>query len=243
MKGKHLILLAAALLSVFALTASVYPGGGGNTSEAPRTISVSGTGKVYLTPDIASINVGVHTEDVDVAKALSDNTAAAQSVADALKGFGVEAKDIQTTNFSIYPNQQYGPAGEMLGIKYMVDNTVMITVRDLTKLGEILSAVVGKGANNIYGITFDVAERTKSLEEARKAAIADARLQAEELAAAAGVKLGQVITISVNNSSQPQPMYNMGYGGGGGMAASAPAPISSGQLLVTADAYITYEMK
>ncbi len=119
----------------------------------------------------------------------------------------------------------------------------MITVRDLTKLGEILSTVVGKGANNIYGITFDVAERTKSLEEARKAAIADARLQAEELAAAAGVKLGQVISISVSNTSQPQPMYNMGYGGGGGMAASAPAPISSGQLLVTADAYITYEMK
>ncbi len=93
MKGKYYILLVAALMSVFALTASVYPGGGGGTNSVPpRTISVSGTGKVYLTPDIASINVGVHTEDVDVAKALSDNTAAAQSVADALKGFrrGIE---------------------------------------------------------------------------------------------------------------------------------------------------------
>ena len=241
MKGKYLILLAAALLSVFALTASVHPGGG--TTDLPRTISVSGTGKVYLTPDIATINVGVHTEDVDVAKALSDNTSAAQSVADALKGFGVDGKDIQTTNFSIYPNQTYGPAGEMLGIKYMVDNTVMITVRDLTKLGEILSSVVGEGANNIYGITFDVSGRTKALDDARKAAIADARLQADELAAAAGVTVGQVMSISVSNTSQPQPYYNMGYGGGGGMAASAPAPVSSGQLIVTADAYITYEMK
>jgi uncharacterized protein YggE len=241
MKGKYLILLAAAVLSVFSLTASVLPGGG--TTDIPRTISVSGTGKVYLTPDIATINVGVHTEDVDVGKALSDNTAAAQNVADALKGFGVDEKDIQTTNFSIYPNQTYGPAGEMLGIKYMVDNTVMITVRDLAKLGEILSSVVNEGANNIYGITFDVSDRTKALDDARKAAIADARLQADELAAAAGVTVGQVMSISVSNTSQPQPYYNMGYGGGGGMAASAPAPVSSGQLIVTADAYITYEMK
>jgi uncharacterized protein YggE len=119
----------------------------------------------------------------------------------------------------------------------------MITVRDLAKLGEILSSVVGEGANNIYGITFDVSDRTKALDDARKAAIADARLQADELAAAAGVTVGQVMSISVSNTSQPQPYYNMGYGGGGGMAASAPAPVSSGQLIVTADAYITYEMK
>lgn len=242
MKGKYLFLLAAAVLSVFALTASVNPGGGGGVNM-PRTISVTGNGKVYLSPDIATINVGVHTEDPDVAKALSDNTAAAKNVSEALAGFGVDPKDIQTTNFSIYPMQQYGPAGEMLGVKYSVDNTVMITVRDLTKMGNILSTVVGEGANNIYGITFDVANREKALEDARKAAIADARVQAEELAAAAGVQVGQVISINISSYTQPQPMYNYGYGGGGGMAAAAPAPISSGQMIVTADATITYEMK
>jgi uncharacterized protein YggE len=125
----------------------------------------------------------------------------------------------------------------------MVDNTVMITVRDLTKMGQILSTVVGEGANNIYGITFDVANREQALEDARKAAIADARVQADELAAAAGVQVGQVISINISSYTQPQPMYNYGYGGGGGMAAAAPAPISSGQMIVTADASITYEMK
>lgn len=242
MKGKFIIIIAA-LVSLVALSAFAPAGGGGSTDIPPRTISVTGSGKTYLTPDIASINVGVHSEDVDVSVALTDNTAKSQAVADSLKEFGVEPQDIQTTNFSIFPQQQYGPVGEMLGVKYAVDNTVMITVRDLTKMGAILSAVVSKGANNIYGITFDVADRTKAMSAARVSAINDARVQAEELAAAAGVSLGEVMSISVSTTSAPQPMYN-GYGmGGGGMAAASPAPISGGQMLVSIDAYVTYFMK
>ncbi len=240
MKVKYFLLIAVALLSVFSLSAFVNPGGAG-ADDSPRTISVTGNGKAYLKPDMATINIGVHSENENVAQALSDNTSASQAVADALAGFGVDPKDIQTTNFSVYPNQQYGPMGEMLGIKYMVDNTVLITVRELDKLGEILSAVVSKGANSIYGITFDVADRSAALTEARNAAVTDARKQADALAAAAGVKVGQVMNLSVSSYSQPVPMYN-GYGMGGGMDMAAP-PIAGGQLVVSVDAYVTYEMK
>lgn len=244
MKSRNILLILAALISVISLSAFVNPGGGANTGDTPtRTISVTGTGKSYLTPDIATINIGVHNEDADVAKALNDNTAKLQAVTDALKGFGVDPKDIQTTNFSVYPSQQYGPSGEMLDLKYAVDNTINITVRDLTKFGEILSTVISKGANNIFGITFDASDRTKAMSDARTAAITDAKSQADELAAAAGVGVGKVISISVS-SSQPTPIYADYYGkGGGGMAASPAAPVSSGQLLVTVDTYITYEIK
>jgi uncharacterized protein len=245
MKGKNILLIIAVLISMVSLSAFSFPagGGGGSNDVAPiRTISVTGSGKSYLTPNLATISIGVHTEDPDVVKALNDNTAKLQAVSDALKGLGIAQKDIQTTNFSVYPSQQYGPNGEMKELKYAVDNTVTITARDLAKLGDILSKVISQGANNIYGITFDASDRAKALSDARLAAVGDAKAQANELAAAAGVTLGKVQGISVN-TSQPVPMYsNYGMGGGGGMAAAAPAPISSGQLLVSVDVSITYEI-
>lgn len=240
---KHLLtIVALGILIILTLSASTLKGGGGG-ADSPRSISVTGSGKVHLKPDIAMINVGVHTENEDVSVALSENNAKALSVREALIAFGVKPEDIQTTSFSVYQSQVYGPMGEMLGLKYMVDNSVYITVRDLAKLGDVLTTLVNKGANNIYGITFDVADRVAALTEARKAAVADAKAQADELAAAAGVKVGQVISVSTATTGSAMPIYaEYGYGGGGGMAA-ASAPISSGQLIVTVDAYLTYELK
>lgn len=242
MRNRKYLIIAAGIILILLLSA-FSKAGGGPTTETPRTISVTGNGKTILTPDIATINIGVHTENADVSAALTENNAKAQAVRDALVGFGVKPEDIQTTNFSIYPNQQYGPQGELLGIKYSVDNSVYITVRDLAKLGDVLTTTISSGANNIYGITFDVADREKALSEARLAAVADAKTQADELAAAAGLKVGKVMNLSVNATS-PTPMYaSNGMGGGGGAMAAAPAPISSGQLVVTVDAYVTYEIQ
>ena len=112
-------------------------------------------------------------------------------------------KDIQTTNFSIYPQQQYDNNGKMTGIIYVVDNTVYVTVRDLTKLGDLLDASVTAGANNINSISFDVADKTAALSQARLAAVADARKQADELTGATGVTLGTVQTISYYDSTPP----------------------------------------
>ena len=206
-------------------------------NQNPRTLTVSGTGKVYTTPDIAYITIGVHTEGKEAATAVSENNQQANEVMDALKSMGVDAKDIQTTNFSIYPRQEYDTDGKPTGeITYAVDNSVFVTIRDLTMVGDVLDEAVKAGANQISGIQFDVANRTAAQSEARKAAVADARAKAEELAAASGVKLGAVQTISEYTSGGPAPMYDMRA-----MAASESAvPIEAGQMALTIEVNIVY---
>lgn len=208
-----------------------------------RTLNVSGMGKVFITPDIAYINIGVHTEHEDVGTALDRNNEQALEVVNALRNQGVESKDIQTSSFNIYPNQQYGPSGEVLGTRYVVDNMVYVTVRDLADLGTLLETVVSSGANSINGISFDVEDKTQATTDARKQAIDQARALAQEMAAAAGVELGQIVNInvSINQGYSPYDMY--GRGGGGGAAVAAEVPISSGQMVISADVALTYEIK
>lgn len=190
-----------------------------------RTLNVSGTGQIYLVPDLAYINIGVHTEAAKVADALSSNTAQAQKVADVLTGLGIDPKDIQTTSFNVSPQQKFGPNGEVTGTTYAVDNTVYVTVRDLTKLGTMLDAVVNSGANNINGITLDSTAKDQALVDARKAAITDARQQAQALADAAGVTLDAIQTINVTNNT-PVPMY-AAKAGAAIAASSSPVPVSA----------------
>ncbi len=245
MKIQKTIYGIAATMLVFSLLLSASSlngggGGGGGSADQP-TISVTGNGRVTLKPDIAMINIGVHTENADVTAALSENNVKAQALRATLEEHGVLPQDIQTTSFTVYQSQVYGPMGDDLGLKYMVDNTVYITLRDLSRMGDILTAVVDSGANNIYGITFDVSDRTAALSQARLEAMADARSQAEELAQAVGSSVGQVVLISVFTYT-PTYYSPYGYGGGGGAEMAPSVPVSSGQLTVAVDIYITYEL-
>lgn len=209
-----------------------------NTDQSnQRTLTVTGVGKAYLTPDIAYISIGVHTEDKEASKAVADNNVRSQKVSDALKKFNIDPKDIQTSNFSIYPQQQTDQTGKVVGILYVVDNTVYVTLRDLKQIGPLLDAVVSAGANTINGISFDVADRSKALSEARTAAVKDAQTQANELAKAAGVTLGKVMNISIYGSA-PVPTY-VGKGGGA-VAMQAETPISPGQMIIEVDVNIVY---
>jgi hypothetical protein len=238
------ILLIAALLSGCAGTAFAQtetPNLGGE-QKVTRTLSVSGSGKVYLTPDIAYITIGVHTEGENAKTAVGENNADVLDVIDVLKKMGIEAKDIQTTNFSIVPQKEYDNEGKPTGkILYIVDNSVYVTIRDLEMVGEVLDAVVEAGANQINGIQFDVADKSSALSQARKAAVKDAYAKAQELAAAAGVALGAVQTISEYTSSAPLPMYDMRAAAP--MAVEASVPVEAGQMLLTIEVSIVYEIK
>jgi uncharacterized protein len=238
--NKKMIFVIVSLVSILALAAC---SGGSTTAAYPGTVptlNVNGTGKVYLYPDVAYINIGVHTEAESVTDALDQNSAQAQQVKDTLTAMGVDAMDIQTTSFNIYPNDVWGPDGTVTGKTYIVDNTVNVTVRDLEKLGEILSGVVESGANNINGISFDVTDKSAALAEARKLAVEDATQQATELAAAAGVTLGKVYSMSVYGGSSPVAAYDAKYfsGVGGGSV-----PVSAGQLVLQVDASMAFEIK
>ncbi len=211
------------------------------TQPPTRTLNVTGSGKVFLSPDIAYISIGVHTEGENAAEAVSSNTTQSKKVAQVLSGLGIADKDIQTSNFSIYPQQEYDDKGQVTGTKYVVDNTVYVTIRDLSKIGNILDAVVSAGSNSISGIQFDVEDKVGALSEARKAAVADAQAQADELAKAAGVKLGPIQSINVYGGF-PVPVFE-GKGGGGGVQAATEVPISPGQLTLTVEVNVIYEIR
>ena len=235
------LLLIAVLLSACG-TAALAQTPQAEENDAPlRTLSVTGSGKTYLTPDIAYISIGVHTENKDAAEAIASNTAQSQKVAQALKTFGIDAKDIQTNNFSVYPRQDYDQNGKPTDLVFVVDNTVFVTLREIDQVGDVIDAAVQAGANTISGIQFDVEDKSAAMSLAREAAVADAQSQAEDLAKAAGVTLGPVQTI---NSSNSYPIPYMDRAGGVAMeAAAASVPISPGQMTITVDVNVTYQIQ
>jgi uncharacterized protein YggE len=210
--------------------------------DPQRLLTVNGVGATYLTPDIAYIYVGVHTENASATEAVDANKSQTTAVIDSLKGAGVDAKDIRTTNFSIWPSQQYAPDGTATGTTYMVDNTVYITVRNLDGLGDLLDSAISAGANSINSIQFDVADKTAAIKEARAKAVEDAKKQAQELADAAGVTLGDIQSVSFYDNSA-YPTYEGKGGGGGGAVANATVPIQPGQLSISGTVTIVYFIK
>lgn len=232
--------LVAAMLILAAVLSACSPTIVAESQLPSRTISVTGAGQVTLAPDIAYIYIGVHTEAASATEAVSDNSTRTQKVTDALKELGLAKEDIRTTNFSIWPSQQYGPDGKLTGTIYMVDNTVYVTVRDIEKLGELLDTTIQAGANSINSIQFDLEDKTEALSQARKAAVENAKKQAKELADAAGVKLGEIQTIGFYEAT-PVSMFD--GKGGGGVALEAAVPIQPGQLTLTVTVNLTYELK
>jgi uncharacterized protein YggE len=230
---------------LFAIVVFGLPGTAAALDDADsiRTITVSGQGEAAGSPDRATINAGVQTLASTAIESSRDNQAIIARIMQALGKEDIEDKDIQTADYSVWPEQQRDPRGdgETTITGYRVNNTVRVTVRDIQRLGEILAAVTNAGANSIHGINFSV-EDTAAL-EARSRAIAmeDARTRAESLAELADVKLGKVLTISMaSGGGYPMPMV------GARMAMdefnSAPA-IAAGQLSVAVQVQVTYAIQ
>ena len=235
--------VAFAILAVLALTLSACGPTTVNQAapESLRTLNVSGVGVVYLTPDIVYINIGVNTQRENAAEAVEVNKTQTSAVIQAIRDFGVDPKDIRTTNFSIWSNPQYDPAGQITGTNYSVDNTVNVTVRDLDKLGDLLDAAIQAGANSIYSIQFDVEDKTEATKQARAQAVEDAKVEAQELADASGLSLVQIENINYYESGAT-PFFE-GKGGGGGAATEAAVPIQPGQLAISVTVNMTYSIK
>jgi len=241
-KFKFTSILLAALIGLLTLSACATPAAGGGAVEQPHTISVTGSGVAYGKPDIAIAQIGVQTRDENPGRAVSENTEKMNAVIAALKELGVEEKDIQTSNFSVYAQQNYDTNGAPTDYTYVADNTVSVTIRNLSKVGDALGRAVAAGANSIYGVSFTVSDQSALEAEARDKAMADAKARAEQLAAAAGVTLDQPMNIS-EYSYGPAPMAaavrSFGVGGGG----AGPVPVSTGQIQVNLQVSVTYIIK
>ncbi len=246
-KTKIFTIIAVLAIGALALAGCSQPANSAATDNSLtnlRTLSVNGTGKVTVVPDIAYINIGVHSEAEDVSSSLADNNDLATAISTALQAEGVEEKDIQTANFNVYPMQQYDTMGQVTGTVYVVENTVYVTVRNLANMGKLLDTAITAGANNIYGIDFSIEDYSGALEQARDLAIKDAQDKAQAVATVSGVTLGEVQSINVTGSDYVQPYTYNSYGIGGGEAGrlDTSAPISAGQIVISYSATLVYEI-
>ena len=210
------------------------------------TISIEGHGEVMAVPDMAQINSGVTTQGATAREALDANTAAMAELIAELKASGIEARDIQTSGFSVSPNYVYTEERDANGYSlppkingYQVSNTVSVTVRELDALGSILDKSVTVGANTVNGVSFAVADPSELYDEARKAAFSDARDKAELYATAAGGTLGDIESISESqgfNPPIPSPMYARAE------MAQAPVPVEAGELAFSINVNVQWEL-
>jgi|SRR6185312_3940444 len=210
------------------------------------TISIQGKGEVVAAPDTASVNTGVTTEGKTAREALDANTKAMTGLMAALKVAGIDAKDIQTSGFSVnpqyvYPDNNNGNATPPHIAGYTVQNAVTVKIRKLADLGDILDDIVTAGSNTINGVGFSVDDPAKLLDEARKAAFADAKAKAKIYADAADVGLGPVQSISENagNPGMPQPVMFKAMA----VADRAPVPVAPGQLTFDVDVSVVWAIR
>jgi hypothetical protein len=203
-----------------------------------RTVSVSASGGAAATPDRAAISTAVMTEAATAREAMSLNNGAMKKLIDGLKALGIEAKDIQTTAVNVQP--RYGKPrndGSSLVNGYQATHQVRIVVREIARLGEVLDQAVTLGANQMGGVSFEVSEAERLKDEARKAAMANARRRAELYAAAAGVGVGPVVAIS-ETAPAPGPRHFQAR------AAMAEAvPVEAGSIDLTVIVHVTWALK
>jgi uncharacterized protein YggE len=231
-----MIVAAGAIGAIFArpgVTQAAQTVGG----SVVRQITVIGTGEVKGAPDQATVQLGVQSQAQTSSAALADNNTKMEALIAKLKELGIADKDIQTSNFSISPT--YGDDGQTV-TGYQVNNSASVTIRDIASTGTLLDSVVEAGSNSIYGISFGIGDSKALQGEARNAAIADAKVQAEAMAKAAGGSVGQILSITESIGSAPQPMFLRAEA----MMADAKAvPIAQGEQAVSAQVQITYELR
>lgn len=210
------------------------------------TITVSGTGKVKATPDLALINLGVQTETDSVRNGQEENTNKMNAIVTMLKENGIEEKDITTNQYSVYPRYNWED-GEQEVVGYTVNQSVSIKVRDLDKVGELLGRAGDLGANQVGGIQFTIDEPELLQDEARQKAIDDAREKAKILADQLGLSLVKVVSFSEGGyGGAPVPMAaydraeSFAVGSGG---ATNPAPdIQEGTQEVVSNVNVMFEV-
>lgn len=170
-----------------------------------RTISVPGTGRVLVEPDIATLRLGVLLVRVTASAARESAAVTMNSVIDALTGNGVAKRDLRTAFLSLSPVTDYSSDKGPRVTGYQAANSVTVTVRDLATAGTLIDAALGAGATSLDGLDFTVADPSAAEEEARKAAMADAKRRATTIAQAAGVTLGAVVAVSEGDRGGPTP--------------------------------------
>lgn len=227
------------LLLTMALPALLLAGCAGTGAQSqPHTLNVTGIGLAHQAPDMALVTLGVHSEGPDVGSVVQDNNQRTAKVMQAIEAAGVPTADVRTNYFNVSSQPVYDDKGMPTGaIKYTADNTISVTLRQITKLSSLLQDAISQGANSVQQVSYGAEDQTKALQQARDLAMQDARRQAEQLAKAAGITLGEPMTMSeggVSNIPFGSPVY--GKGGGGGV------PTAPGTVDIQVQVTISYRI-
>ena len=241
-----LVLVGIAVLATSC--AGVSGGGGtppietGTNGTLLNTITVTGSGDSTGTPDVADIQLGIDITDAQVGTAIQKANDAMNAITTAVKAKGVADKDLQTTNFNVYPQDVTDSNGQPTGQRtYHVQNFLDVKVRDISKVGDVIDAGLSAGATNISNLSFSVDDPSKLEADARSKALKDAQDRAQQLAAGVGVKLGKPVLVS-ETLATPQVFQGPVFAAAvvpAGKGAGAP-PISTGQQTVTVTVDVTY---
>jgi uncharacterized protein YggE len=250
--GIRLTVVAVAALAVGLVAGPVLAGvtaprpyGASNAATTDttkeHTITVGGLGKVTVTPDLAHVQLGVQIQKPTAQAARDAAASTMAAVVAAVKALGVDDKDVQTTQVSLsavydYPNNS---APVLRG--YQLTNQVAITVRDLTKLSNVIDGGVKAGATTVDGISFDVADRTSLEAQARDAAAKDARAKADTYAKSLSLSIIGVASVSEQVSTPVWYGPTMSASGGSlDKAAPSPTPVQAGSTDVTITVEVSF---
>lgn len=222
--------------------------------SGPTTISVSGEGEAIAVPDIARFSFSVTEKGVDAKTTQDAASTKINELMAALKEAGVEEKDIKTEYYNLYPTYRYEdrvcpmgsfycPGGEQVEDGYEVTQSLAIKVRDLDKAGELLALVGSKGATNISSLEFTLDDSSVLKDEARAAAIADAKAKAEVLADDLDVRIVKMVGY-FEDDGMVTPYYGMGgtMMEKDAMQSAAPS-VPAGENTTTSRVTITYQVR
>lgn len=203
-------------------------------------LSIAAEGTSEAAPDMATISLGVTTEAATAQAALSANAQRMNALMQTLRRAGVAERDVQTSNVSVSPQYAYveGQAPRVTG--YQANNQVSARVRNLSNLGRVIDAAVSAGGNTVHGVSFSHQNPDAQLDAARRDAAAEARRRADLYAAAFGLRVHRVISISEGGGYTPPMPVMMER-----MAAmdAAPTPIAPGEIETRANVSVTYELR
>lgn len=210
-------------------------------TQKTTTFDVTGEGKVTAKPDVASVTAGVSIQASSVKSAQDQINNVINKVSAALKEIKIDPKDIKTTNYSVYPTYDYSGSSQRI-TGYSANASLLIKVRNLDNVNSVIDTATGSGANQISGLSFEVDDKTKLEDEARQAAVDEAKKKAGQASKIAGFKLGRIINYSENLQGLPRPMpltagaLSKGVGG-------TPTQIEPGSSEITVDVTLSYEIQ
>lgn len=213
----------------------------------PREVNITAEGKATVSPDVALISLGVKTEGQKVEEIVAENNTKMNAIIAAIKGLGVEPKDIQTTSYSLTPRYDYLENKGQVFRGYVLSQQIKVKVRDFAKIGDVLEKSTAGGANLVGDLQFTIDDLAKVKERAMADAISKAKEKANAISTASGLKLKKLVNVYESNSAYSRTDSNVagiGYAESAKIMSVASAPsIQSGEQEITVDITLTYRIK